>query len=204
VFIHSKPVGATLFGETFLLNAICNVIRLRPTCGDERDAHSYGEGRFRQSSLNASTPTFEREGVENLHKSLQPLPTKSPAQRHTTEYVDTIANPQLTWPDGFYVNYTFDYLRRPIQVTGNGVGTLASYVWDGIGDLTAINRGNGADTAYAYDGDDRLSGVTNDFTNSADDVAWSFSYDAGSGPGRYAARPFSSPLAPLATIAIAT
>ena len=39
-------------------------------------------------------------------------------------------------------------------MTGYGVGTLASYVWDGIGDLTAINRGNGADTTYAYDSND--------------------------------------------------
>jgi YD repeat-containing protein len=97
------------------------------------------------------------------------------------------------------VNYAFDYLQRPIQVTGDGVGTLASYVWDGIGDLTAIDRGNGANTSYAYDGDDRLSGLTHDFTNSAADVAWTFSYDAGNGLlGR------ASPSVPLAKIAVAT
>ena len=67
-------------------------------------------------------------------------------------------------------------------MTGSGIGTpLASYVWDGIGDLTAINRGNGANTTYAYDGDDRLSGITHGFTNSSADVAWTFSYDAGNG-----------------------
>ena len=41
---------------------------------------------------------------------------------------------------------------------------------------TTIGRGNGANTSYAYDGDDRLSGITHDFANSADNVAWRFRY----------------------------
>lgn len=70
---------------------------------------------------------------------------------------------QLTWPDGFYVNY--DYLLTgevsAIRENGatSGVGVLASYVYNDLGRRTSVTRGNGTSMSYGYDAVSRLTSL---------------------------------------------
>jgi RHS repeat-associated protein len=110
--------------------------------------------------------------------------TSETAGSHTlsSQYDSAGDRTQITWPDSFYVNYVYDYLQRPTQVeeegATSGVGLLGVYTYDSLGRLTAITRGNGADTSLGYNSVDLVSALTQDFTNSSSDVTWDFTYDA--------------------------
>lgn len=70
---------------------------------------------------------------------------------------------QLTWPDSFYINY--DYLVTgevsAIRENGatSGVGVLASYAYDDLGQRTSVTRGNGTSMSYGYDAISRLTSL---------------------------------------------
>lgn len=59
---------------------------------------------------------------------------------------------RLTWPDGNYIQYTYDALNRMKQVQQNGATVLAKYSYDDLGREVGITRGNGAATAMTYSG----------------------------------------------------
>ncbi len=71
---------------------------------------------------------------------------------------------QLKWPDGFYVNYDYDLLGETLDARENGatsgVGVLASYTYDNLGNITAIARGNGVSSSMGYDADSHLASLT--------------------------------------------
>ena len=81
---------------------------------------------------------------------------------------------KLTHPDGFYVNY--DYLVtgevQKIRENGasTGVGVLATYAYDNLGNRTSITFGNGAAETYAYDPVSRLKTLINNLSGTADDL----------------------------------
>lgn len=73
---------------------------------------------------------------------------------------------KLTYPGtGLYVNY--DYLTTgevsAIRENGasSGIGVLASYTYDNLGQRTAVAYGNGTNASYTYDPVSRLSSLTN-------------------------------------------
>lgn len=48
---------------------------------------------------------------------------------------------RLTWPDGFYVTYSYDALGRMDLVKENGSGVLADYSYDDLSRRTRLVRG---------------------------------------------------------------
>jgi RHS repeat-associated protein len=82
---------------------------------------------------------------------------------------------KVTYPGtGLYVNY--DYLvtgdAQKIRENGltTGVGVLATYAYDNLGNRTSVTFGNGASETYAYDPVSRLKTLTNNLANTADDL----------------------------------
>lgn len=88
---------------------------------------------------------------------------------------------QATYPgSGLYVNY--DYLLTgeisAIRENGatSGVGVLASYVYDNLGNRTSMTFGNGANQTFAYDPVSRLSQLTNNLADTTKSLSTTFSY----------------------------
>ena len=54
---------------------------------------------------------------------------------------------------------------------------LAAFAYDGLGRRTALTRGNGTATSYAYDALSRLGSLTQDLAGTAQDLTLGFSYN---------------------------
>lgn len=118
-------------------------------------------------------------GVDLSYDALGRTRTETALGRTLTSAYDLAGDRiQLTWPDGFYINYDYDYLQRVTAVRENGavsgIGVLASLSYDDQGRVAALAGGNGMSTGLGYDGVDRLTSLSQAFTNSSANVAWSF------------------------------
>jgi RHS repeat-associated protein len=91
---------------------------------------------------------------------------------------------KLTYPDNFYVNY--DYLTtgevQKIRENGatTGIGVLATFAYDALGNRTTLTRGNGVVTSYGYDSLYRLSTLTHDLAGASYDLTKTLSYNPAS------------------------
>ncbi|MFA5952536.1 MAG: RHS repeat-associated core domain-containing protein [Hyphomicrobium sp.] len=84
----------------------------------------------------------------------------------------------LQWPDATRVRYQTDTLGRLTTVSDQvGVQTLATYSYDELSRRASVAYANGTQTGYAYDAQQRLSGLSHDFAGSAQDVGYGFSYN---------------------------
>jgi RHS repeat-associated protein len=93
---------------------------------------------------------------------------------------------RLTYPgSGLYVDY--DYLvtgdMTKIRENGaaSGIGVLATFGYDDLGQRTSLTFGNGASTSYSYDAVSRLTALTNDLAGTGNDLTiGSMSYNPAS------------------------
>jgi RHS repeat-associated protein len=67
---------------------------------------------------------------------------------------------RVTWPDGFYVTYSYDDANRMDLVRENGGQILADYNFDTLSRRTALIRSNGDTTAFTYEADGDLNTLT--------------------------------------------
>lgn len=72
---------------------------------------------------------------------------------------------QMTWPDGFYVTYTYNDGDDLTGIYENGSAALATFDYDNYGRRAHLYRGNGQTTTYAYDTSSRLTGLTQGSAN---------------------------------------
>jgi len=80
---------------------------------------------------------------------------------------DDKLNPtRVSWPDGNYITYAYDYAER-LQ-SGNAGGAQVSVGYDDLGRRTSLSRSNGVSDIYGYDLAGRLT-------------TWSLSFAAGGG-----------------------
>jgi RHS repeat-associated protein len=75
-------------------------------------------------------------------------------------YDDAGNRERITWPDSFYVQYTYDAANRMDQVKENGSQVLADYDYDTASRRRRLTRANGDVTNYSYEADSDLSGIT--------------------------------------------
>jgi len=79
---------------------------------------------------------------------------------------DDKLNPtRVSWPDGNYITYEYDYAER---LKSGNAGPQVTYSYDDLGRRTALTRSNGVSDAYGYDMADRLT-------------SWNLSFAAGGG-----------------------
>jgi RHS repeat-associated protein len=90
---------------------------------------------------------------------------------------------QLGYPDGLKIRYNSDILGRITSIVeynsaGVAVQTLATYAYDDLGRRTSVTYGNGVTTAYGFTPLSQLASLTHNLAGTANDVAFSFSYNA--------------------------
>lgn len=128
------------------------------------------------SSSNAVSYTFDKAGRQKTETTY--------GRTLSYGYYENGKRTRLTWPDNFYVDYVRDNLGRVVQMRENGAtsgaGLLAVFTYDNYGRRIGIDRGNNADTTYAYDALSRLTNLTNEFSGTANDNTETFSYSPAS------------------------
>jgi RHS repeat-associated protein len=67
---------------------------------------------------------------------------------------------RITWPDGYFVEYTYDDANRMDQVKENNLQILADYDWDTLSRRKSLLRGNGDLTSYGYEADSDLTKIS--------------------------------------------
>ena len=91
----------------------------------------------------------------------------------------------MTWPDGFYVSYVYDTDDEMTQVqeqgATSGVGLLASFTYDNLGNRIGVTRGNNVSTAYGFDAISRLTSLAHTgattSTGASGNQSYTFTYD---------------------------
>ena len=88
---------------------------------------------------------------------------------------------RIIWPDGLYATYVPDWTGEITAIEENGatsgVGLLATYGYNDLGQRTSVTRGDGVTTAYNYDGAWRLMGLAHSFPSSANNQTWGLGYN---------------------------
>lgn len=135
----------------------------------------------RLSALYVSTG----QGVVNTYDAWGGVLTEVANGRPLSYQYDEAGNKsRMTWPDGNYVQYTYDVMNRMTQVRENGatsgVGLLATYYYDVLGRRSTVTRGNGVSTSYNYDSASRINGLAHDLSGIAQDVSYGFAFNPAS------------------------
>jgi RHS repeat-associated protein len=137
------------------------------------------------------TATFATggQGVTNTYDALSRLTSSSTnvggtARAMSYQYDLDGRRAQLTWWDGFYVNYDRLVTGELSQVRENGassgVGVLATYAYNDLGDRTSLTAGNGTVSSWGYDPVGRLTGLTQDLAGTTYDLTITNSYNPAS------------------------
>jgi RHS repeat-associated protein len=127
------------------------------------------------------TATFQSggQGITNAYDALGRLTSSSSnvgGTAHALSYQYDLAGrrTQLTWWDGFYVNYDRLVTGELSKVRANGAtsgaGVLATYAYDDLGRPISLTRGNGTVTTYSFDVVSRLTSLTHDLAGTANDL----------------------------------
>ena len=98
----------------------------------------------------------------------------------------------MSWPDGFWVAYDYNYTNDLIAIRENGATNwnLAWFGYDNLGRRTVQGNANGANTSWGYDGAGRLTSLSHDLAGTANDLTLNFSYNPA---GQIVTRSMSNP-----------
>jgi RHS repeat-associated protein len=133
------------------------------------------------STVRTLTYTYDALGRVLTEKTEE---TNVAARTVSYQYDAGSRRSRLTWPDSFYVTYDYNVLGEVTAIRENGAasgpGVLATFAYDNMGRRTALNRGNGGVTGYAFDGASRLIDLAIDATGSANDVWTDLDYNPAS------------------------
>ena len=128
-----------------------------------------------QSGINL---TFGYDALSRLVSQAQPFGT-------ITKSYDLAGRVARTsWWDGFYVDddrlVTGELSKLRENGATTGVGVLASFGYDNLGQRTSLTRGNGTVTSYGFDPVSRLASLGEDFAGTTNDQTATFSYSPAS------------------------
>jgi RHS repeat-associated protein len=85
---------------------------------------------------------------------------------------------KLKYPDGYYVDYTFDEMNRMTDVRLNGsMSSAAHFSYDELSRRSALTFGNGAVTNYGLEWNDDLTSLEHAF-NASDTVTFTYGFNA--------------------------
>jgi RHS repeat-associated protein len=109
---------------------------------------------------------------------------------------------RLTWPDTFYVSYTWDLDGAMRSITQGAAATpITAYTYDNLGQRTGITRGNGVSTSYVRDNASYLTTLSQNPSGATNDLTLGFTW---SPAGQALSRSVSNPLYDFAPVNAAT
>ena len=80
---------------------------------------------------------------------------------------------QITWPDGYHVDYAYDGLNRMQTAMENGTFQLALYGYDPLSRRVSLAyAGSGAAVAYGYSPAGDLTSLSHNLAGLTDDVSF--------------------------------
>ena len=86
---------------------------------------------------------------------------------------------RITWPDTYYAAYSYDLIGAMTAVRENGAtsgaGVLAQYAYDDLGRRTLVQRGNGVNSWYGWNGGSQLTYLLNDLASTSQDQTFTYS-----------------------------
>nr|WP_321402498.1 RHS repeat-associated core domain-containing protein [uncultured Desulfobacter sp.] len=82
---------------------------------------------------------------------------------------------QLTYPDGYYLDYSYDSLNRLEDIVEAGTTTLAAYTYDSLSRRSSTTFDNGVTTTVSYEPDNVISAMAFQFSGQA--VTFDYTYD---------------------------
>lgn len=158
-----------------------NRVTFKDLPGAELDASfAYDNlGRLTSASQTGSALTFTYDALgRNLIQS-------GPLGSLTSAYDSAGRRTRLTYPGtGLYIDYDYLVTGEMSRIRENGatsgVGVLASYTYDNLGQRTSLTRGNGTTAAYNYDpASQRLASLGENLggTATTQDVTLAFTYN---------------------------
>ena len=136
-------------------------------------------GRMTSAAKAPDTQTFTYDALSRN------LTQAGPQGTLTSEWDLAGRRTKLTYPGtGLYLNYDYLLTGETTKVRQNGatsgIGVLATYGYDDLGNRTSAAYGNGASQAFGYDIVSRLSSLTVNLSGTANDLTKTFSYNPAS------------------------
>jgi RHS repeat-associated protein len=159
-----------------------NRVQLKDLPGSSNDVtYSYDNFGLNQSAQISGGPSISNT-FNGFGQLLNTTSNSSSGSLQLSYLYDEDGNrTRVTWPDGMYVQYTYDGLNRIDQVRENGAssgaGLLADYSYDAMSRRTTVSRGNGTTTGFYYDGASRVSTLDQDLASTSRDLSIGFSYN---------------------------
>jgi YD repeat-containing protein len=102
--------------------------------------------RYGSATVYGTTFTYDA-----LQRKISEISSGSGYSRTMSSQYDLAGNrTRLTYPDGNYIQYTYDPLNRMKQVQQNGSTVMAEYSYDSLGRKVGLARNNGASTTMVY------------------------------------------------------
>jgi len=117
-------------------------------------------------------------GVDYAYDALNRKISETSYGRKVSSQYDAAGNrTRLTYPDGNYIQYTYDILNRMSQVLQNGSTALAVYSYDSLDRETGITRSNSTSTSMSYGGSSTSWSLSQ--VGTSQNVTFSMSYTPG-------------------------
>jgi RHS repeat-associated protein len=156
-----------------------NRVNLRTPTGQATVSFAYDlAGRLTSSSKptvvgDPSTGTFQFN-FDSAGRFYQEV---YPDSKSVTHVLDANGNrTKTTWPDGYFINRSFDQLNRLTNIYLNGSGSSSvAFTYDQLSRRDSITLGNGAVTTYSYAANNDVVSLQQVFVGSS--VNFSYGYD---------------------------
>jgi RHS repeat-associated protein len=156
-------------------------VTLKDLPGSEPDvSYAYDNlGRVTSASQTGNSLTFTWDALSRK------LTEAGPQGTATSEYDLANRRTKLTYPgSGLYVNTDYLVTGEATAIRENGapagVGVLASYGYDNLGNRTSVAYGNGVTQAFTPDAVSRLASLINDLAGAPNDLSVTFGYNPAS------------------------
>jgi RHS repeat-associated protein len=129
-------------------------------------------GRLIAATNKSSSLTFIYDKVGRLTKTAQGSDTLNFA------YDKMGKRTRLYYPDGSWINYTYDALDQLAKISDSSGNTIAGFTYDALSHRTKLDFANGTQASYQYDDAGRLLAVAHTKTSSGAGLAsFTYAYD---------------------------
>jgi RHS repeat-associated protein len=158
-----------------------NRVTLKDLPGGEPDV-TYGYDNLDRPTSANQTGNALSFAYDALSRKLTEV---GPQGTATSEYDLASRRTKLTYPGtGLYVNTDYLVTGEVTAIRENGassgVGVLAAYAYENLGNRTSVTFGNGVSQAYTFDAVSRLGSLTNDLSGTSNDLSAVFGYNPSS------------------------